>query len=182
MKFEERKIILRNGCECILCPTSADYATDMIEYLKVTAAETPFLLRYPDEVTYTVKGEKEILNRILEDEKSIMMLALVDGKVAGNCGINAIGNKRRIMHRCSMAIALKKEFWGLGIGTAMIEYLTELAKKIGYEQMELEVVEGNYNAKRLYEKNGFIETGRHINAMKYDDGTYKDDFIMCKKL
>ena len=86
------------------------------------------------------------------------------------------------MHRCSLAIALKKEFWGLGIGTAMMEYLTELAKKIGYEQMELEVVEGNDNAKRLYEKAGFIETGRHIRAMKYDDATYRDVFIMCKKL
>ncbi len=182
MRFEERKITLKNSKECILCPTSTDYAEDMIAYLKTTSTETPFLLRYPDEVTYTVDGEKEILNRLLEDENSVMMMGLVDGKVAGNCSINGLGNKRKIQHRCSLAIALKKEYWGLGLGTAMIEYLSELARKIGYEQIELEVVDGNKAARSLYEKNGFIETGKHVNAMKYDDGTYSDEFVMIKKL
>jgi len=64
----------------------------------------------------------------------------------------------------------------------MIEYLTELAKKIGFEQMDLEVVEGNDNAKHLYEKCGFVETGRRLRALKYDDGTYRDEIIMCKLL
>lgn len=182
MKFEDRKIILKNGLEMLLCPTSADYAFDLIEYMKITAAETAFLLRYPDEVTYTIEAEKELLNHILDDEKSVMMMALVDGKVVGNCSINSIGAKRRIMHRCSLAIALKKEFWGIGIGTAMLEYLIELTIRIGYEQIELEVVDGNDNAIRLYEKAGFIESGRHVKALKYDDGTYKDELIMYKKL
>jgi len=81
-----------------------------------------------------------------------------------------------------MAIALKKEFWNLGIGTAMIDYLTELAKQIGFEQMELEVVADNERGKKLYEKCGFTETGRRIRAMKYDDGTYADEIVMIKLL
>lgn len=182
MRFENRKVLLKDGRECILRPTTAEYSQEMIDYMKITAAETPFLLRYPDEVTYTLENEKEILTRIYEDEKSVMMLAVVDGEVAGNCSINALGYKRRVLHRCSLAIALKKDYWGLGIGTAMIEYLAELAKKIGYEQIELEVVDGNTSAKQLYEKCGFVETGRRIRAMKYDDGTYRDEFVMTKLL
>ena len=182
MKFEHRTITLKDGRICVLCPTYPEYAEEMIEYLKLTAAETPFVLRYPDEVNYTPEGEKEILGRLLEDEGSVMMLAVVDGKVAGNASINGLGNKRKILHRCSLAIALKKEYWNLGIGKSMIEYLTELAKKIGFEQMELEVVEGNDNAKHLYEKCGFVETGRRLRALKYDDGTYRDEIIMCKLL
>ena len=182
MRFEERTFTLKDGRTCVLCPTYPEYAADMIEYLKITAAETPFLLRYPDEVNYILEGEKEILGHLLENETGVMMMALVDGQVAGNCSINGMGNKRRVLHRCGLAIALKKEFWNLGIGTAMMQYLEELARQIGYEQIELEVVEGNDTAKRLYEKCGFVETGKHVRALKYDDDTYRDEFIMIKVL
>ena len=64
----------------------------------------------------------------------------------------------------------------------MLDYLTELARGIGFDQIELEVVEGNVSAKRLYEKCGFVETGRRVRAMKYDDGTYRDEFVMTKLL
>ena len=120
MKFPEREIILKDGRKCVLRPTGPDLAAEMIEYMKVTAAETPWLLRYPDEVSYTLESEREILGRLLEDPGSVMMAAVVDGKVAGNCSIGGIGNKRKILHRCSLAIALYREYWGLGIGTAMI--------------------------------------------------------------
>lgn len=182
MKFQPRTLTLQDGRTCILRPTHPDDAAAMIEYMKLTAEETPFLLRYPDEVTFTLEKEREILAGILENETSVMMVAEVDGRVAGNCSLNGMGNKRRVLHRSSLAIALKKEFWNLGIGTAMMQYLEELARQIGYEQIELEVVEGNDTAKRLYEKCGFVETGKHVRALKYDDGTYRDEFIMSKVL
>lgn len=182
MKFEPRTVTLKDGRSCVLRPTHPDDAAEMIEYMKIIGAETPFVLRYPDEVTYTLEGEREILGNLLEDEGSVMMLAVVDGKVAGNSSINGLGNKRKILHRCGLAIALKQEFWNLGIGKAMIEYLLELAKEIGFEQVELEVVDGNDRAKALYEKCGFLETGRRFRALKYDDGSYRDEFIMSRLL
>lgn len=48
---------------------------------------------------YTLEQERDILTRLYEDERSVMMLAIVDGKVAGNCSINGLGDKRRILHR-----------------------------------------------------------------------------------
>ena len=182
MKFEPRTITLKDWRSCILRPTHPDDAAEMITYLKMISEETRFVLRNPDEVTYTLEQEQEILGHLLEDQGSIMMLAVVDGKVAGNCSINGMGSKRRVLHRCGMAIALKKDYWNLGIGTAMITYLTELAKQIGFEQMELDVVADNERGRKLYEKCGFIETGKHLRALKYDDGTYADEIIMIKYL
>ncbi len=182
MKFPERKIILKDGRTCILRPTAPEDATEMIEYMKETSAETPWLLRYPDEVTYTPESEKEILSRILEDPSSVMMVARVDGKVAGNCSISGIGAKRKIRHRCSMAVALYRAYWHLGIGTAMIEYLAELAKQIGYEQMDLEVVAENEQAQALYRKCGFIESGCRYHALKFDDGSCHDEILMYREL
>ncbi len=182
MKFEEREIVLKDGRKCILKPNSPEYAEAMIEYLTKTSGETEFLLRYPDEVNYTLESEKEILQHLLEDPYVIMMAAIVDGKVAGNGSVSGIGDKRKIRHRCSMAIALYEEYWGLGIGTAMIGYMTELAREIGWHQMDLEVVAENEQAQALYKKCGFIESGRRHNALLFDDGTYHDEILMYKDL
>ena len=182
MKFPERKILLKDGRTCILRPTAPEDAEEMIEYLKETSAETPWLLRYPDEVTYTLESEKEILSGILEDHSSVMMVARVDGKVAGNCAVSGIGTKRKIRHRCSMAITLYRAYWHLGIGTAMIGYLAELAKQIGYEQMDLEVAAENERAQALYRKCGFIESGRRHHALKFDDGSVHDEILMYREL
>ena len=182
MKFPEREIILKDGRKCVLRPTGPDLAAEMIEYMKVTAGETEWLLRYPDEVSYTPESEREILGRILEDPGHVMMAAVVDGKVAGNCSVSGIGNKRKILHRCSLAIALYREYWGLGIGTAMIGYLTELAKQIGFRQIDLEVVAENEQAQALYRKCGFVESGRRHNALRFDDGTSHDEILMYKLL
>ena len=182
MRFEEKEIVLKDGRKCILKPNSPEYAADMIDYLKITSNETEFLLRYPDEVNFTLEGEKEILGRLLEDPYSIMMIAVIDGKPAGNGSINGIGDKRKITHRCSLAIALYREYWGLGIGTAMIDYMTELARSVGWKQVDLEVAAENEQALSLYRKCGFIESGRRHNALKFDDGTYHDEILMYKEL
>ena len=182
MKFEPRTITLKDGRTCVLRPTHPDDSAQMIEYMKQTAGETPYLLRYPDEVSYTIEQECELLTNILNDPGHVMMVAIVDGKVAGNCSISDIGAKRKIRHRCSMAIALYQDYWNLGIGSAMIDYLTELAIQLGYEQMDLEVVADNTRAQALYRKCGFTETGRRARALKFDDGTYHDELLMVKIL
>ena len=81
-----------------------------------------------------------------------------------------------------MAIALYREYWNLGIGTAMIGYLAELAKQIGYRQMDLEVVDGNTQARALYRKCGFTESGRRHHALRFDDGSFHDEILMYREL
>ena len=65
MKFEERKILLKDGRTCVLKPNSPEYAQEMLDYLRKTSAETEFLLRYLDEVKFTLESEKEILGSLL---------------------------------------------------------------------------------------------------------------------
>ncbi len=182
MRFPARSITLKDGRACVLRPTASEDSEAMIAYMKRTAAETPYLLRYPDEVQFTLEGEREILSRILEDPGSVMMVAEVDGQVAGNASVSGIGTKRKILHRCSLAIALYQAYWGLGIGTAMIGYLTELARQIGFAQIDLEVVAENMQAIALYRKCGFVETGRRVRALRFDDGSFHDELLMVKTL
>ena len=182
MRFEPRTVKLKDGRTCSLRPARPDDSAALIEYMTKTAAETEFVLRYPDEVNYTLEREREILESILNDPNHVMMVGIVDGKLAGNSDISGVGAKRKIRHRCSLAITLYREYWNLGIGTAMIDYLTELASEIGYEQIDLEVVADNTRAQALYRKCGFEESGRRIRALKFDDGTYHDGILMTKIL
>lgn len=182
MLFEKKKINLKNGHIAILRPVEVKDAEAMIEYLQMVSSETPFLLRNEDEVTYSIESEERLLENKRNHPREIMMVAEVDGIIAGNCGIVSNGNLRRVYHRCSFAIALKEAYWKLGIASAMMDYAFSLAKEMGYEQIELEVVDGNNRAKNLYERFDFKETGKNFRALKYDDGSYRDEYKMVKIL
>lgn len=182
MIFEEKKVKLKDGRTCTLRSVEARDAEDMIKYLQIVSMETPFLLRNEDEVTYTVEEEEQLLQNKRNNPREIMMVAEVEGIIAGNCGIISKGNLRRVYHRCGFAIALKEDYWSIGIGSAMMEYAFNLAKEMEYEQVELEVVDGNNRAKNLYERFGFKETGKNFRSLKYDDGSYRDEYKMVKIL
>lgn len=64
----------------------------------------------------------------------------------------------------------------------MLDTILEVAKKVGYEQAELEVIADNKPAIALYEKLGFIRYGIFPDNMKYKDGDYVDAYWMMKNL
>ena len=61
MKIEEKEVILKNGKTCILRSPRLEDAEQLIEYLKISAGETDFLLKYPEEVNISLEQEREIL-------------------------------------------------------------------------------------------------------------------------
>lgn len=87
----------------------------------------------------------------------------------------------KIIHRAGYGISVLKEYWNIGIGNILTGYCLEKAKEIGYEQIELEVVEDNKSSIHIYEKNGFKLCGTIYNAEKLKDGSYQNLQIMiCK--
>ena len=56
-------------------------------------------------------------------------------------------------------IVVSKKFRNKGIGTAMIRYLIESAKRINKNKIYLEVNANNNVARILYSKMGFVESG-----------------------
>ena len=169
-----RTIILRNAR-----PEDAD---DLVKYLKATSAETPYLIREPEEITITTENEEQFLQAKMDAERELMLIALIDGKHIGNCSLMSIAPYKRYRHRCDVAIALYKEYCGCGIGTAMLQTVLNVAKEAGYEQAELEVMAENKKAIAMYEKLGFKKYGSFPDNMKYADGSYMDAYWMMKKL
>ena len=176
------KVIDKTGYEVILRNAEINDAEDLIEYLKITTSETPYLLREPDEVTLSLEQEQNFIQRVMDSDRELMLVAIIDGKHIGNCSLMGIGGYRRYQHRCSVAIALYQEYCGRGIGKIMLQTVLEIAKEIGYEQAELEVIADNKNAIALYENLGFEKYGHFPDNMKYEDGKYADAYWMMKKL
>ena len=106
----------------------------------------------------------------------------IDGEIAGNCEINFRGGIKT-SHRATVAIAILKEYWNLGIGSAMFAELISAAEaRSETEIVELEFVEGNDRAKALYEKYGFQIVGERPNAFKLKDGRLLKEYFMQKEL
>ena len=174
---------LKDGRKALLRSPKEEDVAGMLEYLFISAGETEFILRYPEECSkYTPEGEKELFVQKNSSENEAMFVCLVDGKIAGNCEISfAKGIKTR--HRASVAITLLSEYWNQGIGTHMFQELIRIAEsREGVLQMELEFVEGNVRARHLYEKMGFRITGVRPNAIRLKDGTLLNEYMMIREV
>lgn len=181
MLYQGKKIKLKDGtCAVFRSPRPED-AQALLDYMKVTAGETPYLLRTPEECTMTLAQERDFLANAVAGDCDVMILCFVDDALAGNCRI-VRHNKRKTMHRADVMIALYQKFWNLGIGTAMFEEMIAIAREWGIAQLELEVIEGNDRAIALYEKMGFETVAAKPNAIRLEDGTMLKEFIMVRAL
>ena len=178
MKFNSKEIILKDGRKCILRSPEKEDAAAMLEYLKLTSAETHFMVRYPEEITACIESEELCLQDILDNPYNIMIAAFIDGELAGNTGVNIVRNHIKMRHRASLGISIKQAYWHNGVGTALLLEAISYAKRQGYEQLELGVFEDNTRAHVLYQHLGFEDWGISKRAFKLKDGTYRDEIQM----
>ena len=67
-----------------------------------------------------------------------------------------------------------------GVGRRLVETIIEFARQ-RVELIRLSVVRDNEQARRLYERLGFLEYGLELRALK-QDGRYYDEVLMAKDL
>lgn len=182
MKYGPVVLKMKKAAEVTFRSACEEDAAPMIGYLKQVCGETPFLLSGPEEVNYTVEGERAFLKGYEESEHALMLNAYVNGKLVGNASFDAVSRAGRMCHRASLGVAVFREYTGIGIGRTLISILLEEAGRCGFEIMELDVFSGNDRAIALYQKLGFTECGRIVNAVKYPDGSYADEIKMQKFL
>ena len=182
MKMESVRVKDNLGRDVILRAAKEEDAGELIRFMKAAAEETEFLIREPGEFQMSLEEERQFIRSCTENPGALMLLGIVDNCHVGNCSVMGVGPYRRYGHRCQMAVALYKEYWGAGIGKLMMEKALSAAEAMGYEQAELEVVSHNTGAVRLYRKLGFQEYGRFPRNMKYRDGRYADACWMMKQL
>lgn len=174
---------VKDGREALLRSLREDDVLDMLEYLIKTCGETDFLIRYPEECcAISPEQERQFVEQINLSDNQAMIGCFIARRLVGTCSITFM-NRIKTRHRAVIGISVLKEYWGLGIGTKMMEELIRMAEKQEYvTQMELDFIEGNTRAQRLYEKMGFRITGAHPDAIRLKDGTTRNECQMIRKI
>ncbi|NLL63148.1 MAG: GNAT family N-acetyltransferase [Ruminococcaceae bacterium] len=183
MIIEPFEFKLKDGRTAIARSPKDEDIQEMLDFLYVTAGETEFILRYPEEChMYTAENEKDFFDRINGSPTDAMLICFVDGKIAGNCAINC-EPYMKTKHRASLAIGLLREFWNQGIGTKLFQRLIEIAEQNkDLIQLELDFIEGNERGQALYEKMGFKIVGVKPNAVRLKNGTLLNEYSMIREI
>ena len=160
MKYNQ-KIILKNGKEAWLRNGDSPDGSAVYENFNLTHAETDYLLSYPDENSFDPEQEARFLEKKTKSSNEIEIIAIVDDKVVGTAGIEAVGTKYKVRHRAEFGISVLREYWGLGLGKALTKACIQCARDAGYVQLELTAVAENERAVSMYQDLGFVEFGRN---------------------
>jgi RimJ/RimL family protein N-acetyltransferase len=130
-----------------------------------------------------IREERKWLGARLSEikaKKTVMLLVERDGRIVGNCDVSRRMWKEA--HRAVLGIALSKEIQGKGIGEKLIGRVVRLAKRRmkGLERIDLQVIDYNDRAKRLYKKVGFVKVARMPEAVKEGGEYYAEDWMVMK--
>ena len=181
MKYNQ-KVVLKNGKEALLRNGEGADGAAVYESFNLAHAETDYLLSYPDENSFDPEEEAKYLDEKTNSPNEIEIIAIIDGKIAGTAGIEAVGTKYKVKHRADFGISILKEYWGLGLGKALTKACIQCARDAGYEQLELNAVCENERALSLYRSLGFVEFGRNPKGFKSRTSGYQELVYMLLEL
>jgi len=126
--------------------------------------DSGFMLFEPGEKTRTVDEQRRIIERIIPDKKSTILVAEEENTLIGY--LQAMGsNIKRIRHSAHLALGVVEQYRGKGIGTQLFEELFKWAKETEISRLELTVIKHNFKAFNLYRNMGFVLEGEKVNSL-----------------
>ena len=174
-----KSFIARNSREVVLRTPRWEDLDDLLELINSLVDEKAEITR-----TDKVSREEEIdfLSKALcrlEKDETFYLVAEVNGKVVA---ISEIGRRSGYeKHVGVIGIVIRNGFRDLVIGTEMMKTLVEYAQKMGLKVLTLTAFASNRRAIHVYEKIGFVQTGR-VPKKHFKEGNYIDEIVMTKLL
>jgi putative acetyltransferase len=111
---------------------------------------------------------------------TLYLVACVDGEIVGDLGLMGNPNRPRRRHAAGVGMAVRDDWQGKGVGTALMQAAVDLADRwLNLYRLELEVYTDNEPALRLYQRFGFAIEGT-LRAYAFRDGQYVDVYSMAR--
>jgi putative acetyltransferase len=141
---------------------------------------------YQDESAYSgtlqspCPSREEWRRRLAEPvEGDFILVACMGADVVGNAGLHRFKQPRR-QHAMHLGLAVREDFQGLGVGSALMKAMVDLADGwLNVTRLELTVYADNARALALYRKFGFAVEGTH-KGYALRDGRYVDAHSMAR--
>lgn len=172
-----KKLITKTGHEILIQEALREDATPLLEYIHQISEESDFLTFGPGEFTMTLEQEEAYLEKSLQTENCIYLLAIIEKKIVGSLNYSG-GGRPRTQHTGEFGMSVLRDFQGQGIGAILLDALLEwgvsnpIVKKIN-----LRVRSDNDIAISLYLSRNFQEEGR-ISREMYINDQYYDNMWM----
>lgn len=154
----------------------------MQRYFNALSAERTFIRSQGEQVSFEEeRAFVETALKNISEQKSIRLLAFVDGEIAGVSNIDMYDKTDR--HLGELGISIAKEFRGKGLGEQFMTILIEEAAKAlpQLEIITLGVFSTNKTARILYKRLGFQEYGVLPQGVKLGEN-YVDYVRMYKPI
>src|SRR5215475_10377994 len=169
---ELRRQLLRDGRVLIIREAGPEDARDLLDYVERVSGESDFLAFGPGEFELTQAEEEDFLRKCRDSEHELYIIGLVDETIVGGLAFSA-GRRPRVRHSGELSMSVRKDYWGLGVGSSMLDALLDWARKNRILKINLRVRTDNHRAIRLYERKGFVHEGT-IRREIFFAGNYFD--------
>lgn len=172
----EKSVVLRDGSVLQISRPRGENAAEILEYLKIVGGETHFLLMDENGLGISEEREAKILEAAYVEPRGGMHFGKINREIACMFSLSC-HPRRRLAHTGEIALSVRRKYWHIGVGSAIMEALIELAKEASLKNVELGVYAENERAIALYRRFGFEEIGRHRGRFCVD-GEYYDEILM----
>lgn len=113
-------------------------------------------------------------------EGTFNLVACVENEVVGQSGLHMFPNRPRRRHAAGLGMAVRDDWQGRGVGTALMQAMVDLADRwLNLSRLELEVFTDNAPAIHLYQKFGFVIEGTHVRYA-FRAGEFVDVYSMAR--
>ncbi|HEM6308682.1 TPA: GNAT family N-acetyltransferase [Streptococcus suis] len=155
-------------------------AVAFIDFMNQVARETDYLVMDETGFRFSPEEMERIFKAGIENPGELCLLAKVGTEVIGAISVKS-SKQFRISHIGNIFIAVKKAYWGHGIGTILLDEVIHWAEEMDLlKRLELTVQVRNQAAVHLYQKLGFTIEGTQVRGARTDKGEWLDLYYMGK--
>ena len=168
----------KDGGVVLIREATGDNLQAVIDLWNSVASEGKYLLT--ERVT---DFQRRWFAQAIKGKIGLWVVSEIKARIVGACNLipRGLGSVNKSRHVLTSGMAVLKEYRGIGIGTALMEYVINWAKTLDYEKISLSVFSTNAPAINLYQKFGFEIEGVKKKEFKIES-KYVDEICMGKFL
>ncbi len=131
---------------------------------------------------YECGSTDEFKRHFFPSDGQVYVCRTLDGKVIGGFYLRS-NFPGRANHIANAAYMVRDSYRGKGIGSLLVKASLHLAKALGFQAMQFNMVfSRNTHAIKLYKKLKFNIIGTLPKAIRNPDGSYQDSYILHRNL
>lgn len=122
-----KKVVLNNGDIATIGFAEEKNAEEIVGYMNLIAGQSDNLSFGENEFGVSIEEEKDLLKNMSSTSLIQVFIATIDGEIVAEAEVH-FNRRPRLMHNCTIAISVRDDKWGAGLGSQMMKILIKYLK------------------------------------------------------